>query len=115
MKKLVFLFIAVALVLTSCVSEKDFFGVWYVDNGNERNVIQFSESADGKNAFYWVVKDIANDETVSISKGYFKTDNRQIVLTYLDGYTELTLSFKLDGEKLTLSSDSASMVLTKYE
>ncbi len=115
MKRLLLICVALALLLTACTSEKDFFGVWYVDEGGTRNVIQFSESNDGENAFIWAVYDIENDEIVSIAKGYFKADNKQIVLTYIEDNTQLELTYKLDGEQLTLSSETASMVLSKYE
>ncbi len=115
MKRLVIICVALTILLTACTSEKDFFGVWYVDENGTRNVIQFSESADGENAFIWAVYDIENDEILSMAKGYFKTDNKQIVLTYIEDNTQLTLTYKLEKERLTLSSDTASLVLNKYE
>ena len=114
MKRILIVCLSVILLMSSCAVEKDLYGVWFIENQGQRDVFQFSESADGKDAFIWAVYDVANDEIVSISKGYFNVDGKTMRLTYLDGNT-LVLSFDLDGEQLTLKSDTASMVLTKYE
>lgn len=114
MKKLLVVCLALVVFLSSCTVEKDLYGVWFLENQGMRDVFQFSESADGKNAFIWAIYDIQNDEIVSMSKGYFNIDGKTIKLTYLDGNT-LVLSYRLDGDQLTLKSDTASMVLSKYE
>ena len=114
MKKLLVFCLSLMLLLTSCTAEEDLYGVWFVENQGQRDVFQFSESADGKDAFIWAIYDTVNDEIISMSKGYFDIDGKTLNFTYLDGNT-LVLSFDLEGEQLTLKSDTASMVLTRYE
>lgn len=114
MKKLLIACLVFVVFLSSCTAEKDLYGVWFAESQGKRDVIQFSESADGKDAFIWAVYDIENDETISMSKGYFNLDGKTVELNYLDG-NSIVLSFSLDGKQLILSSDTASMILTKYE
>lgn len=115
MKRLIALCFTVIFLFTSCSDEKKVYGVWYNEANGIRNVIQFSESADGESAFIWAVYDIDKDETTSISKGYFKADNKQIVFTFIDNDSELILDYSINDNVLTLSSETSNMILEKYE
>lgn len=65
--------------------------------------------------FIWAIYDIENDSVTSISKGYFHISGNTITLDYLTSDVDITLTYVLDGDKLTLSSDTASIVLSKFE
>ena len=61
----------------------------------------------------WAKYDIENDTVLSISKGYFTISNSTITLDFITSDIDLTLNYTFDGDKLTLSSETASLVLTK--
>lgn len=101
--------------LIACTVPSDIYGAWYVDEGNTRNAIQFSENAEGKDVFIWAVYNLEEDVVESNHKGYYKISGDTIIFEYGDDTSNLELSFDLEGDKLTLYNDSAEMVLTKFE
>ena len=104
----------VVFTVSSCKSEySEFYGAWYYDEGGQRDAIQFSTNDAGKEVFIWAKYDIENDTVLSISKGYFTISNSTISLDFITSDIDLTLNYTFDGDKLTLSSETASLVLTK--
>ena len=104
----------VVFTVSSCKSEySEFDGAWYYDEGGQRDAIQFSTNDAGKEVFIWAKYDIENDTVLSISKGYFTISNSTITLDFITSDIDLTLNYTFDGDKLTLSSETASLVLTK--
>ncbi len=77
-------------------------------------MIQFSENAEGKNVAVWVVYDIKNDSIESNNTGYYKISFDKIIFEYGDDTERLELQFKLEGDKLTLYNESATMILEKF-
>ena len=98
----------------SCTSPSELYGAWYVDEGNTRNAIQFSENVDGKDVFVWVIYDIKEDKIQSTNTGYYKISNDLLIFEFGQGADPLQLNFTLEGDKLSISSETAVMTLTKY-
>lgn len=111
---LVFLTLAVTFLLLSCTTANDFYGTWYVDEGNTRNVIQFSENAAGKDVFVWIVYDIKNDSIKSNNTGYYKVSGDVLIFEGDGENNKFELAFQVEGDTLILSSESASLTLEKY-
>ena len=104
----------VVFTVSSCKSEySEFYGARYYDEDGQRDAIQFSTNDAGKEVFIWAKYDIENDTVLSISKGYFTISNSTITLDFITSDIDLTLNYTFDGDKLTLSSETASLVLTK--
>ena len=101
-------------VMTSCSSEKDLYGTWYNDFNGTRNAVQFYKNKDGKNEFIWAVYDIENDEITSNTAGYYYVSGDSIKLKSSDGSDSFDLTYTLDGNTLSVSSDTVSLKLTKY-
>ncbi len=116
LKKIIAIIFAVSiLMLSSCSSShSEFYGAWYYDDNGERNAIQFSVNDNGEEVFIWATYDIENDEILSIAKGYFKISGDTITLDYVSSDIDLALNYTLVDDKLTLSTDAASMTLTRY-
>ena len=117
MKKILLLIITVALcvLLLSCTAPSELYGAWYVDYLGTRNAIQFSENADGDDVFIWAVYNIEEDSIESNSSGYYYIDGDTITFEYSQDADPLILSFELEGNSLTLSSDTATLKLEKFE
>ena len=79
-----------------------------------RNAIQFSENSEGKDVFIWAVYDIENETVESNSKGYYTVSGDSIIFEYSDGTQNFELKYKLDGDELTIYSDTATMVLERF-
>ena len=101
-------------VMTACSSEKDLYGTWYNDFNGTRNAVQFYKNKDGKNEFIWAVYDIENDEITSNTAGYYYVNGDSIELKSSDGSDSFDLTYTLDGNTLSVSSDTVSLKLTKY-
>ena len=101
-------------VMTACSSEKDLYGTWYNDFNGTRNAVQFYKNKDGKNEFIWAVYDIENDEITSNTAGYYYVSGDSIKLKSSDGSDGFDLTYSLDGNTLSVSSDTVSLKLTKY-
>ena len=101
-------------VMTACSSEKDLYGTWYNDFNGTRNAVQFYKNKDGKNEFIWAVYDIENDEITSNTAGYYYVSGDSIKLKSSDGSDSFDLTYTLDGNTLSVSSDTVSLKLTKY-
>ena len=101
-------------VMTACSSEKDLYGTWYNDFNGTRNAVQFYKNKDGKNEFIWAVYDIENDEITSNTAGYYYVNGDSIELKSSDGSDSVDLTYSLDGDTLSVSSDTVSLKLTKY-
>ena len=118
MKRILSLVLSLVLLtsgLCACkASHSELYGAWYRDVNGQRDAIQLSVNDDGKEVFIWAIYDIENDSVTSVSKGYFHISGNTITLDYLTSDVDLTLTYILEGDKLTLSSDTASIVLTKF-
>ena len=116
MKKLIAFFTTalIFLSLVSCSASSKLYGVWYVDSMDTRNAIQFSENSEGKDVFIWAVYDIENETVESNSKGYYTVSGDSIIFEYSDGTQNFELKYKLDGDELTIYSDTATMVLERF-
>ena len=102
------------LSVTSCQSDySGFYGAWYYDKDGQRDAIQFSANDDGKNVFIWAKYDIESDTVLSISKGYFSISDNTVILEYNNSDFSLTLDYSFVDDKLILSSETASLTLTK--
>ena len=101
-------------VMTACSSEKDLYGTWYNDFNGTRNAVQFYKNKDGRNEFIWAVYDIENDEITSNTAGYYYVSGDSIKLKSSDGSDGFDLTYTLDGNTLSVSSDTVSLKLTKY-
>ena len=102
-------------VLSSCTKESDLYGAWYVDSGDIRNAIQFSENDNGDNIFIWVVYNLEKDSIESNDSGKYHIYGNSITLEYNGDIDPITLDFELVDNKLTLSSETARLILEKYE
>lgn len=100
--------------LVSCTTESDLYGAWFVDSGDTRNAIQFSENDNGDDIFIWVVYNLENDSIESNDAGKYHIYGNTITLEYNGDIDPVTLEFELSDNKLTLSSETASLVLEKY-
>ncbi len=100
--------------LVSCTTESDLYGAWYVDSGDTRNAIQFSENDNGDNVFIWVVYNIEKDTIETNDAGKYHIYGNTITLEYNSDIDPVTLDFDLSDNKLTLSSETARLVLEKY-
>ena len=105
--------ICILFVFVSCSSASEIYGAWYFDEDGIRNAIQFSENKNGDDVFAWVVYDIENDEQTSVSQGYFQAYDGSLTLDFLNSDYDLSLSYVLDGEKLSLTYDTTTLVFTK--
>ena len=101
-------------VMAACSSEKDLYGTWYNDFNGTRNAVQFYKNKDGKNEFIWAVYDIENDEITSNTAGYYYVSGDSIKLKSSDGSDNFDLTYTLEGNTLSVSSDTVSLKLTKY-
>ena len=116
MKRFLFAIVAVllALSLCSCTSEKELYGAWFVDEGDVRNAIQFSETEDGRDAFIWAVYNIKEDSIESSETGEYRISGDKIIFDFGSDTTPLELTFELEGNTLKLSSETAVMTLEKF-
>lgn len=106
--------IIVVSALSSCKqAHSELYGAWYFDENGQRDAIQFSVNDSGKDSFIWAKYDIVNDSVTSISKGYFNVSGDNITLDYVTSDIDLTLKYTIDGDKLTLSSETGFITLTK--
>ena len=101
-------------VMTACSSEKDLYGTWSNDFNGTRNAVQLYKNKDGKNEFILAVYDIENDEITSNTAGYYYVNGDSIELKSSDGSDSFDLTYTLDGNTLSVSSDTVSLKLTKY-
>ena len=100
--------------LCSCASAESLYGTWYTDADGKRNAIQFYEGKDGKPIFLWVIYDLENKETDSQSAGYYKLSGQKLTFEFSNSEDKLTVSYAIDGDVLTLSSQSVKLELVKY-
>ncbi len=116
MKKCGLLFLLyILLALTACSSSvKDLYGTWYVDADNVRNIIQFYETDNAKNAFIWAVYDIAADERTSVDTGTYELRNKTITFTYTSGIV-VTLDYTKNDDMLTFVMDGAAVEFQLFE
>ncbi len=116
MKKCGLLFLlCVLLALTACsASVKDLYGTWYVDTDKVRNIIQFYETDNVKNAFIWAVYDIAADERTSVDTGTYELRNKTITFTYTNGVI-VTLDYTQSDNMLTFVMDGAAVEFQLFE
>ncbi len=116
MKKCGLLFLLyILLALISCSSSvKDLYGTWYVDADNVRNIIQFYETDNAKNAFIWAVYDIAADERTSVDTGTYELRNKTITFTYTSGIV-VTLDYTKNDDMLTFVMDGAAVEFQLFE
>lgn len=102
------------VLLCSCTSPKDLHGAWYSDSQGVRNAIQFSENIEGKNGFIWAVYNIEEDSIESNNTGFYYISGDKIIFDSGTDSEPMELTFELNGDTLTLSSDTATLTLTRY-
>lgn len=110
------LFCAVSLMfsLCACGAEKKLCGTWYNDFNGTRNAVQFYKNSDGEYIFIWAVYDIDSDTVTSNTAGKYSVSGSRLTLISADSSEELTFTYSLEGDTLTLTGDSADLKLTKY-
>ena len=110
------LFCAVLLMfsLCACGAEKELCGTWYNDFNGTRNAVQFYKNSDGEYIFIWAVYDIDSDTVTSNTAGKYSVSGSRMTLIGTDSSEELTFTYSLEGDSLTLTGDSADLKLTKY-
>ncbi len=103
------------LLLCSCsIGEEDLYGTWFCDEGTTRNVIQFSEKSNGADVYVWVVYDLYNDQIQSNNEGRYTVKDDSLCFQTMSGADLFSLDIELSDDVLTLSSDSKTMMLSKY-
>jgi len=107
--------ISVLLSLVSCTTVESFYGVWYREVDGIRDVFQFAENEEGKATVVWKKYNIEKDAVEYTSTGYYRVSGKQIIFDYGDVTEQLTLDYEINGNMLSLSSDSVSIRLIKYE
>lgn len=108
------LILFILISLSACTSPKDLHGAWYSDSQGVRNAIQFSENIEGKNGFIWAVYNIEEDSIESNNTGFYYISGDKIIFDSGTDSEPVELTFKLDGDTLTLSSDTATLTLKRY-
>ena len=117
----VFALIMLSLSFVSC-GESELYGVWYRDDGNVRNLIQFAENSKGEDTFIWKILDTDNVsrltgyyEETSSATGYYSVSGSTITLKYTSADTDVDMTYSINDDELSLMYQGTVLILNKYE